>query len=242
MKPWNTKMTVCIDEDMRVSFRDWYKNFGFSGRASTVKMKETPCPKKVLDYIQSLYNLEGYGLKSISSSLGISYTKLRTLFSVYGIEIHRGQNIVTDRVRKFRSERVIGGKNPWADWECRENIHSNGIQGEYITKNGERVWLRSCWEYIFCKWLDKNNITYKVEYKQYTLSDGTSYRPDFFIFDDSGNIKYVVEVKGYNKEKKYKTHLLQNEYGIQVVVVEDINHYCESYEKELKTWKTSLKK
>lgn len=235
-KPWNETMTIKEErKDLVALFSAWYNEMTKETRLSKQKAEENPCPSESIDYIRELYE-KGYGLKVIAKLLNISYTKMRSLFDVFGIEIRKGRNVVTDKVKEFRSQRVQGTKNPWSDEECRQNIHSNGIQGWYTTKQDRTIWLRSCWEYIYAKWLDKNDIPYEYELKQYVLSDGTSYRPDFFIMEKD-EIKEVIEIKGFNKERAYKTSLFQKEYGIKAKLIEDINNYCTSYEKELKQWK-----
>lgn len=242
-KPWNETMTVKERErkDNLISlFSNWYSDITKETRLCKDKAKQNPCPMECVEYIRGLYE-DGYGLKVIAKLFNVSYTKLRSLFDVFDIEIRKGRSVVTDKLKQFRSQRVKGIKNPWSDEECRQKIHSNGIQGRYTTKNGKSIWLRSCWEYIYAKWLDDNDIDYEYELKQYVLSDGTSYRPDFFIMSD-GDIKEVIEIKGFNKERSYKTSLFQREYGIKTVLIESINDFCVSYERELKQWKKLQRK
>jgi AraC-like DNA-binding protein len=242
-KPWNVKMSIDdIDNDKVVLFSTWYNNITNNGKRITkMKAKQLPCPQECIDYIESLYN-DGYGLKVLAKEFNLSYTKMRSIFDIFNINIRKGLNVVTPKLRDFRSDRVKGFKNPWSNEDCRKNIHSNGIQGYYTNKQGNKFWLRSCWEYIYAKWLDENDIFYSYELKQYILSDGTSYRPDFFILDDKGNIKEIVEIKGYIKDKSYKVNLLEKEYNINIKIIENINNYCKNYEKELKKWKTLQEK
>jgi len=61
-------------------------------------------------------------------------------------------------------------------------------QGMY---NGH--FIRSSYEYIFCKYLEYRTINYKTEFKRYETDNGI-YTPDFFLF--SGNIlKAIIEIK-----------------------------------------------
>jgi len=56
--------------------------------------------------------------------------------------------------------------------------------------------LRSSYEYVFAKYLDTINKVYKTEYKTYNM-DGYTYTPDFFIFNNKGQLEEIVEVRGY---------------------------------------------
>jgi hypothetical protein len=239
-KPWNTKMDVNISMDTLNKFSCWYGLCMSGARFSMKSASKTPLNKSAKEEIEKLYK-DGYGLKVLSNKLGISYSKIRTIFKLWGVEIRHGFDVVTEQVKEFRSSRVTGVLNPWSDPECRENINCNGIQGYYERSDGELVWLRSSWEYIYAKWLDAKNINWKFEVRQFVLSDGTSYRPDFFIYENNV-LNHVVEVKGWNRERLYKVDLLRKEFNINVVVVDDIASYCEKcYTTELGIWKRERK-
>ena len=54
------------------------------------------------------------------------------------------------------------------------------------------VWMRSSWERKYAKWLDKNRIQWKHEFKRLDLGN-TRYTTDFYLHDTN---KYI-EIKGY---------------------------------------------
>ena len=65
-------------------------------------IKENPCP--LSEKIKILYN-EGYGYKTISKELGISYSIMRVLCNKHiGFETRKGYSVVTDKLKKVRSE------------------------------------------------------------------------------------------------------------------------------------------
>lgn len=234
-KPWNRVMEVEFDERHRDVFRKWYAELLASRDYPTAKLIITKkLDKSCLRYITNMYK-EGYGLKIIARELGISYTKVRVIFAKLGIEIRRGRSIVTDKVRKFRSERVTGTNNPWSDWECRQNVNTYGVAGYYVDRKRRKIWLRSSWEYIYAKWLDSKKIHWDYECRQYLLSNGETYRPDFTIHDKS-SIR-IVEIKGYIKDNLYKADMLRDEYNLDVTVIEDISQFCKNYNEELAIWK-----
>lgn len=207
-----------------------------------VSIEISPEVQVAKEYLARLYN-QGWGLKTLARELGLSYTKTRLLFQRLNIPIRKGRDVVTNHCREFRKERANRNDNPWRDWTNSEKFRhkkmGRGIQGYYVNIRGEKVWLRSTWEYIYAKWLDAQGTRWTTETTQYMLSDGTGYRPDFNIMDDTGCLLRIVEVKGFFKNRLYKTDLLRNEYNITVDVIDDINPYTRlGYEMERRLWKT----
>jgi len=108
--------------------------------------------------------------------------------------------------------------------------------------DSELVWLRSSWEYVIAKWLDKNNLIWKYELKQFKF-ENIVYRPDFFIFDENNTLKQIIEVKGYWKDKVYKFYELKKFYAeniskdVELVLITEINNYTENIGQDTKLWK-----
>uniref|UniRef100_A0A6M3JWQ5 Putative capsid protein n=1 Tax=viral metagenome TaxID=1070528 RepID=A0A6M3JWQ5_9ZZZZ len=239
--PWNITMDIDFDENHKEKLVEFYEKI--SG-CRTVKVKEklknANIPIESKEYLKNKYD-EGYGLKVIARCLGLTYTKIRTLFRYLSIDHRKGRDIVTDKVREFRSMRVMGDRSPWKDWPKRypEMLKdcSRGIQGYYRKKDNSFVYLRSSWEYVFAKWLDNHNIDWKYEYKQYKLSNGETYRPDFFIFKD-GELKMIIEIKGYYKDREHKIDVFRKDYSdIKIVKISKISDYTPySESKEKKEW------
>jgi len=91
--------------------------------------------------------------------------------------------------------------------------YKSPLQGE--------VCLRSSWELAYAKYLDSKTIIWKYEHKAFKLSNGTTYRPDFFLVK---NKKYR-EIKGYMTETaQEKIDLFQKEYNrnFKVLYHEDL--------------------
>ena len=64
------------------------------------------------------------------------------------------------------------------------------------------IWMRSSWEVAYAKWLDKNEIGWKYEFKTFDLGN-TTYTPDFYL----PTLDLWIEIKGWwrpNNKKKYK--------------------------------------
>lgn len=238
------------------SFQLWLKNLNSKAgiKSQHIKndtereiwLKNNPCPisEKIID----LYD-KGHGYKTLAKNLNISYTKIRNVCAkLEGFKPRKGQNVVTDILKKTRSENAKGEKSNWFDWANRKPYlmkNSNkGICGFYIRKHDHaKIWLRSTYEYIYAKWLDKLNTIWKYEVKSFKLSNGESYRPDFFIYDDMENLQCIVEIKSryYNQgNREYKFHMFKKEYDIECSIFTDITPFLEkgtTYGKEIKKWK-----
>jgi len=198
------------------------------------------------DYYES-----GNGYKIIAKELRLTYTETRNLINNWtDIQTRKGTSVVTDELRKRRSENVKGEKSPFYNWvekyPERAKQQTKSVQGWYTNKNGEKVWLRSCLEFIYAKWLDSNNIEWKSEVATFK-GKNESYRPDFFIYEN-GELVKVVEIKGNyfdnvdKRSRKAKRVCKLN--GVELEIVKDISPYLKNgsyYHKELKEWK-QLKK
>jgi len=202
-------------------------------------------PIDAIAYIQKLYE-DGYGLKVLGRHLDMSYTMMRCSFKKFGIPMRVGRAVSTEKTRTFRQYKALQDDNPWKNWTEHHpewgDKSRTGISGYYISASGDSIWLRSTWEYIYAKWLDINNISWKFENITYELSDGTSYRPDFFIYDN-GKLSHIVEIKGYYDNRAYKPELLMEEYSLNVVVITDMSPYIQTtYYNELQEWKEYINK
>jgi hypothetical protein len=235
-KPWNIKNVIIIDEIVKLNIINYINN-----RKKTKVCNRVPIDENSKLVLSELYNK--YGYKTIAASIGITYTVCRSLINNWAkIPTRKGYKIILESTKQFRSDRVKKEKNPWYDWTNTNIVkNSRGIQGYYRKKDNRFVWLRSTWEYIYAKWLDKNNIEWEYEGKQYKFRNGESYRPDFWIESELGN--YIVEIKGYFKNRLYKIDMLRNEYPtVKIVVLDDITCYSENYNRDLKLWKIEILK
>jgi len=254
-KPLGRGNKITIPEELLDTYDEFktqqWDKYGLANAASVkrVFMKKNlsriyPDEYKIIrDGLYDEYYNKEYGLKLIARKLQYSYTSVRDIFSVFGIQIRKGYNVVTDRVCEFRTQKSKNeykNRKGWFTTFDRKSHHTQrGVQGYYfnVTKN-KYVWLRSSWEYIYAKWLNKNNIEWDVEVTSFQVNN-KNYRPDFFIYDNL-NLTKIVEIKGYWKDKQWKTTELNNKLDIDVIIVDDITKYIpidSTYKKELGKWK-----
>lgn len=140
----------------------------------------------------------------------------------------------------YESKNKIGFNSPDIVRDLNSNL-KNGVGGRYKNNStNEVVYLRSTYEWIFAKWLDRTKQNWKVEEKVYILEDGRAYRPDFFIYDNEWNLIKIVEVKGYHSNNFDKSSLLNEMIEIPVCMVTNIKPFLEentTYERELTKWR-----
>ena len=201
--------------------------------------------------IEKYYFTNGWGLKILARNVfGVSYSKCRSIFHSLDIEFRKGLDVVTDSLKQFRKDKALhegANKTGWsADSVKRFAEKTNrGVQGYYWNKStNSYYWLRSTYEYIYAKFLNRICVNWKTETKSYTLSDGSVYHPDFFIFDDDWNLTKIVEIKGYWDARAYKVDLLREEHfkdsTVDVIIITNIKAYIDqhlTYSEELDTWK-----
>ena len=181
--------------------------------------------EKFVTNLNHLYNEIGLGYKSICKIISfdkfqISYVTMRKIFKVLGIETRKGMNCITDSLKKMRSENARKN-NPWCKWveknPTKDEHHIHHLCGFYYNNSKNKwVYLRSSWEFAYARWLDERNVKWDVEVETYMLSDGRSYRPDFFIYCNNV-LDHIVEIKStytngaLNRVDKF--HLFCKEYS-----------------------------
>lgn len=213
------------------------------------RRKNTKRYFEVREALYDLYHNKEYGIKLLGKKFGLSYTKMRSLLSFLEIDLRKGRNVVTTRLKTLRKEKALYEGKHKTGWNSPEinrkyKRHNRGVQGFYFNKSMQKyVWLRSTWEYIYAKWLDKINEVWDVEVKYYNIN-GLIYRPDFFIYEGE-QLRKIVEIKGYWDSNINKASILNEELrDIDVIIIYNIEKYIEknsSYHKELERWKREKK-
>lgn len=215
------------------------------------KIKDDERFEKTYDWLYDTYVVNGQGFKSIIKdyNLEVGYTFLRNLVTFLEFPKHsnrQANDFLKSRRSKIAKENFKNKTGFFKDG-IQESIHhystERGIQGYYWNCSlNKYVWLRSSWEFIYAKWLNKQkNVVWDVECKEYLLSDNTHYRPDFFIMDNDKIIQ-IVEIKGYWKNRAYKIKMLSDEYDLPVTMIDDIKPYLEySLNEEITLWKNLRK-
>ena len=202
---------------------------------------------KVYSWLHDVYVKRGMGIKSIIKDydLPVGYSFLRHLIIFLGFELHSNcvaNSFLKERRAKIAKDHFINKTGFFRDG-IQSSVHHNstkrGIQGYYWNSSKQKyVWLRSSWEFIYAKWLNaQQNIIWDVECQQYNLGI-TSYRPDFFIYNDENILTSIVEVKGFWKNRLYKVEMLQEKTNLPIIVIDNITPYCsKSLNEEITLWK-----
>lgn len=236
------------EKEYRQFFKEQYKLYGNGARGF---VKKTFVRKKLQEvyvdewnyFVSTLrhrYEIEGVGLKLMARELNISYTKIRRLLEFTNISIRKGLNVVTENLKRVRKENAIkaGG---WRNRRTKNKNTERGVQGYFFNQSRQKyVWLRSTYEVILAKWLDKNKVDWDVESQQWMIGD-EFYRPDFFIYENNSLVK-IMEVKGYYKNRLWKFDELKKLPELQKIefcLVDKIEPFLDgnTYLGELKWWK-----
>jgi len=79
--------------------------------------------------------------------------------------------------------------------------------------------MRSSWEIEYAKFLDTKGISWLYESKRFTLSDGRTYTPDFYL----PATNTYVEIKGHwFPAAKAKFAMFKKEFhNVKIIVIED---------------------
>lgn len=190
-------------------------------------------------YIKTKYD-DGVGLKLLAREIDISYTKMRRLMEFLEIPIRTGQSVVTEHLRIIRRNNAIA-QGGWRNRKTKNKNTERGVQGYFYNDSRKKyVWLRSTYEVIMAKWLNKNKIDWDVESQQWMIGN-ESYRPDFFVYENNTLVK-IIEVKGYYKNRLWKFDELKKETSLKTVefcLIDDITPFLDgtTYLGELKWWK-----
>lgn len=99
----------------------------------------------------------------------------------------------------------------------------------------KEYYLRSSYEYAYAKYLDYHSIPWSYEDNTFDIGYKI-YKPDFFFYDQYGNLKKIVEIKSRNKKAKVEAEKTLN------IIREKYKIECEllSYEELLELYKTLL--
>lgn len=211
----------------------------------TDKIKQDKRYRDLYNWFFEKYEKEGRGIKSIIKDydLPITYSSLRNLiiFMEFSLHSNKDANNFLKQRRKDNALKQLKEKSGMYSNEVdrHNNKTSRGIQGYYWnTSKNKYVWLRSSWEFIYAKWLNKHKFLWDVEVKRYKLNN-RSYLPDFFIYDKNNKLYKIVEIKGYWKDKVYKYNELKEQLNIDLVLIIDISPYLDKkINEEIKIWKS----
>lgn len=116
----------------------------------------------------------------------------------------RAKEIATMRAGQRKAFELNG-----AEIISRRMQNSGKHKFPYVFPNGSIRKMRSSWEVLYAKYLDSLNIKWLYEPKQFQLSSGKRYWPDFYLPE----LNEYHEIKGYMRYgDKEKMILFQKEY------------------------------
>lgn len=90
----------------------------------------------------------------------------------------------------------------------RGGVRCSKAKYSWVDRNGRACQFRSSWEVLVARILDERGLDWKYEEKTYPLKSLTprgrhrSYTPDFWVYDKSGALIKVIDVKGRMKPEQ----------------------------------------
>ncbi len=117
-------------------------------------------------------------------------------------------------------------------WEKRRQHFSNKFSGSGNPMYGKprpggnftfykNIWFKSTWEAMLAYEMDLQGIKWEYEKFRICVKLGETYCPDFIIYDVTGKIVKIVEVKGYKNGSEKLPELLQTCCRIHVEIYDN---------------------
>ena len=193
-KVWNDGLTKEDDERLRIlgektskTLREGYASGRLIVRSSTGELNNM-YGRSIFDVWRKKYgNQKMLEMKEEYSKKMSSVIKLRenNSFKI---------GIFNIWVEKHGLEKA---KEMWLELSAKKSLNSKGYtkgEGGYYKDTG--IWMRSSYERRRAAYLDSIGVIWKYEEKAYNL-ENTTWRPDFHIYDEKGNLIRIEEIKGY---------------------------------------------
>jgi len=91
----------------------------------------------------------------------------------------------------------------------------------------KNIYMRSSWEIIYAKWLDRNGFHWKYEPKRFHFEEkGYTYLPDFWVDEFNS----YIEIKGFMTDLAQEKIELFSKYH-PLILIKDIRSYMEKLKK-----------
>lgn len=121
-----------------------------------------------------------------------------------------------ESIRKNKAGVIKAYKDRGDEIVAKIMLHSGKKRFPCVKFDGSIIKMRSNWEVLYAHYLDSLGILWQYEPKQFKLSNGKRYYPDFYLPE----LKEWHEVKGYlTPEAQEKMDLFQNEYPDEKLVI-----------------------
>lgn len=169
----------------------------------------------VLEDIRTRY-LNNEGAATIARAYGASPDAIISVLRRLGVKLRSRKDLEisfsredTERILELydggRTSIELGARYGVCSATIIKAIRANGgtirsskgaARYGFVDKIGRKFCFRSTWERATAEFFDQNDVVWDYEVEAYDLDDGSTYLPDFFIYED-GELKLIVEVKGH---------------------------------------------
>lgn len=148
--------------------------------------------------------------------------------------------IMTEETKKKIANTLTGRKRPELTGDNNPmHTHPNAYKSKW-GKTGYRddlgIFVKSTWEANIMQVFKFLGLNVKYEPKSFLLSNGKTYRPDFYILDT----EEIIEVKGFFRDGNKSTiNRFKKEYpGISFDLIDKQRYteYCNEFKKYIPNW------
>jgi hypothetical protein len=136
-----------------------------------------------INKIIDMYVNQKKHLTEIAEEIGCTYANIRHHLERNNVEFRSQSEVMALTIEKGNHQ---------------SGYHHN--YPTYLSKSGKQYKFRSGWEVTVAQYLDEQNLIWDYEIQSFNLGE-FYYVPDFFIFKESGELDYIIEVKGWVREK-----------------------------------------
>lgn len=161
-----------------------------------------------LQHVKERYDA-GVSIKRLALELGISTDAMRHRLEHGGVQKRKSwehrigtkhTEVTKTKMSKTAVDQIVAGTR---------KSHSHGNRSWCMSPNQERIHVRSSYERDYADYLFANDIDFYYEPRIFSLSNGRSYVPDFYL---PATDEYI-EIKGYLEDgQSEKYELFQKEY------------------------------
>jgi len=160
-----------------------------------------------LDLIKKMYE-SGKSINDICKELNISQDAVRHRIKAAKVQVRKSSE---HRIGKKHSSETIEKMSKTAVEQILSGERSTNQRGiNHIVVYNDKIFrVRSTYEKVYAEYLKKNNIEFEYEATSFSLSNGKTYVPDFYI----PSTDTFVEIKGVLSDaQKQKYDIFKSEY------------------------------
>jgi len=142
------------------------------------------------DFLHHQYVELGKSTQQIADEFGGSNNMVNRYLKKHEIPLRSQSESIALSHKNGYAQPLKGADNPRFGKDAKHG------KGQWVNLDGEWHYMRSSWEIDVAKYLFLKGYNFKYEQVRFDLGDAT-YKPDFFIYKENGELDFIIEVKGW---------------------------------------------